>query len=91
MSLPDQFLLYWCACYLEVLTFDFDEHIIPLRFGKDYERFLKEFAWENNLVYSPEKFNPTDREELPTFSKLPLKMKEKVEQQWEQKFDKSLH
>lgn len=90
-SFQDQFLLYWCACYLEILNFDKPEKIEPLVFGKDYERFLKEFAWEHNLVYSPEEFDPTPREDLPEFSEPCQEMREKVERLWEDKFDKTLY
>ena len=90
-SFPDQFLLYWCACYLEILNYGKEEQIHPLVFGKDYERFLKEFAWEHNLVYSPETFDPTERDELPEFSEPCQKMKEKVEVLWEDKFGKALY
>lgn len=90
-SFPDQFLLYWCACYLEVLNYGDKENLTVLTFGKDYEKFLKEFAWDHNLMYSPEKFDPTEREDLPEFSDPCLEMKEKVENLWKKKFGKPLY
>lgn len=91
LGLPDKFLLYWCACYLEVLNYDKPERLEVLRFGPDYSRFLQKFEHDHETIYFPEKFEPTPREELPDFSDHCVEMQEKVEDMREKKFGKKLY
>jgi hypothetical protein len=90
LELPDKFLLYWCACYLEVLNYGNLEHLNVLTFGNDYNQFLQKFAQDRGKLYFPEEFDPTPREERPEFSDHCLEMKGKVEARWEETFDKPL-
>lgn len=91
LDTADHFALYWCACYLEVLNYGKPENLEVLTFGEDYSRFLQQFANDQNRIYFPENFQPTPREELPEFSDECEQMRRKVEDLWEQQFDKPLY
>jgi len=85
-SLPEKFLLYWCAIYLELFNSGFIDRITGLPFGEAYEKYLNNFRREYEVNVRIDPFDPTPRDEHPPISNPCREVKRQVEQQWEEIF-----
>lgn len=58
-----KFLLHWTVYYLEISSAQpVSGEVLPLKFGDQYEKFLKDFSEKNNEEVSLDSFDPKDRE-----------------------------